>query len=237
MLVAIIAAMQFAGYVAIRVFGHRLGMMLLGFFGGLVSSTAVFATLPQISRKNTELLRPSIVAAIYSVIGMLVEIIIVLAFIAPQLMTVLTAPILAMIAVGASSAILIYKGKQDSQVMTEPTNPLDIKSVIRLATIIGGMLFIVALAKRQFGTEGIQYVTFIGALFEIHGVIIANATLFVENKLTLNNASTIIAYAILASYVSKFILLWSLARNRFAVITSLFLLAMIAAGGIVFWLM
>jgi hypothetical protein len=51
-LIATIAAIQFGGYVAIRLFGERFGMAAMGFSGGLVSSTAFFATLPSTLRSR-----------------------------------------------------------------------------------------------------------------------------------------------------------------------------------------
>jgi uncharacterized membrane protein (DUF4010 family) len=41
-IVLIISLLQFTGYIAIRVFGHRLGIPLVGLFGGFASSTLVF---------------------------------------------------------------------------------------------------------------------------------------------------------------------------------------------------
>ena len=46
LLTILIAALSFAGYVAIRVAGPKVGVLLAGFAGGLVSSTAVTPTRP-----------------------------------------------------------------------------------------------------------------------------------------------------------------------------------------------
>ncbi len=48
----VIAALSFAGYVVIRVAGARLGILLSGLVGGLVSSTAVTLNMAQLSRQH-----------------------------------------------------------------------------------------------------------------------------------------------------------------------------------------
>ncbi len=52
MLIAVLAIMQFGGYIALRIFGFRLGYLVMGFLGGLISSTALFATLARDSKQN-----------------------------------------------------------------------------------------------------------------------------------------------------------------------------------------
>lgn len=240
-LVLLLSLIQFGGYIAIRVFGQRFGTIMMGFFGGLVSSTAVFATLSRLSRQQVNDLRAMVTAAVFSILGMLIEFVIIISAAAPKLINTLLLPIIAIATVGASSALLTIKpkqGKKHSKQISHPTtianspNPLDVKSVLTLAAFIAIMLLLSTIAGRYFGQAGIQYVTFFGGLFEVHGVSLATATLYFENKLALDAASTLLLIAIAASFVSKFMLLFSLARNRFAVITSLFLIAMVVAGGV-----
>lgn len=233
-LVILLAVIQFGGYVAIRVFGARLGMALTGFFGGLISSTAVFASLPRYSRDHPAMLFALVSAAIFSVIGTFLELLIILFVAAPALMKAVLLPIGTMIAVGATAGIFTAKRNSNNEIISKSNNPLDVKSVIKLATFIASMIIIVALAKRYIGSEGVQLVSFFGGLFETHSVSLANATLLVQNKLTLAQAKQAIGITILASYTSKFILLWSLARNRFTLITSLFLTGMLIVGVVVF---
>ncbi len=229
MLVLLLALIQFSGYVAIRVFGRRLGIVMLGFFGGLVSSTAVFATIPKMSQDNPALSRSLVTGALFSIIGMLVVFLIVVAMAAPSLISHVIWPVTAMMAVGASSALLVFRPEANT-VISQPSSPLDIKSVLYLACFIGAMIVLASLAGHFFGTEGISIVSFIGALFEMHGVSLATATLFFENKLDAPEATHILMLVVLASFVSKFVLLWGVVRNVFALWVSVYMVAMIAVG-------
>lgn len=229
-LVMILALMQFGGYLAIRVFGQRLGMVLGGFFGGIVSSTAVFATLPKFSRQSPELCEAAVTAAIYAIIATLLEFVVIVLVAAPKLMLNTLLPVLAMTAVGFFMTLFMLRKTNHNEILTDTPNPLDVLSVFRLALFIGGMIVLVALARRFLGVHGMQLVSFTGALFELHAVSLATATLYASNKLGLGEAELNLALAVLATFVSKFILLWTLARNRFAVITSAIMLLMLAAG-------
>ncbi len=235
LLVMALAIIQFGGYVAIRVFGQRLGILLMGFFGGLVSSGAIYVALPKFSIKHPKLYRETVAAAIFAALGMLVEFTIIIFIAAPALIMALAWPLTMMILVGLLSSLLVMRGAGKTAYVSEAGNPLDFKSILRLALFIGGMLILVAIVKRYIGIEGVRAISFFGGLFELHGVSLANATLFIENKLTLQEAALSLGLALSATYVTKFILLWSLARNKFVYITTLFLSAMLIVGVLAFY--
>lgn len=230
-LVLIIAAIQFGGYVAIRVFGQNLGMILTGFFGGLVSSTAVFITLPHLVKDRPEITHAAIAAGILATVGMLVELAVILFVVSQALFLATLWSMIAMIGVGLASAFLMARQHTGEHVLpTNPLNPLDIKLVLRLAMIISGVIFLVALAKHSVGIYGMHVFAFLVGLFNVQSITLATANLQIQHQINLSDAGFTIGIVILASYITKFVILWVAARNRFAVLTSLFLLLMMLAG-------
>jgi uncharacterized membrane protein (DUF4010 family) len=230
MIVLFVSLIQFGGYIAIRMFGQNFGMPLLGFFGGIASSTTVFATLPELSKRHPTLTRSIVVAAIFAQIGTLVELVVILGFVAPAIFQNVLWPVAAMVLVGLSSVFLVMKNNHSKDLIELPQNPLDLRRVIRLSLFIGSMIITAALARRFFSSKGVGVVTFLGGLFELHSVSIANATLFSSQKIILQNATLNQFLAILSSFLTKFGLLAVLARNRFALISAGFLIAMLIAG-------
>lgn len=230
LLIAIIASIQFSGYVAIRIFGHHLGLIFMGFFGGLVSSTAVFATLPRYVVNHPEQLRPALAAGLLALLGMLVELCILVAAAAPKLFLNVAPSIFAMMAVCIIIVMSIYKKESTKQKLTTPPNPLDLKSITYLSLMISGMIVIVAIAKHFLGLEGVRMISFLGGLFEIHGVSLANSALFMSGKLGLIEARNALYLAIGASYITKYVFLWGTARNKFALIMSALLTLIILCG-------
>lgn len=234
-LVLVIASIQFGGYVAMRVLGERLGMLLTGFFGGLVSSTAVFMNLPRMIRQRTELTRVATAAAILSTVAKLIQFIIILFIAAPQLVSGFIWPIAIMIIVGVGSAFLIaYKDSNKKFTPQQYTNPLDVKSVLRLAIFISAMIFIVGVIEFYAGTKGIQLVAFLGGLVGLHAITYALAILNSAGELPLTQTYFVLALALLANFLTKFVLLWALARNRFALYTSLILILMLVMGWVIY---
>lgn len=230
MLIAVIASLQFGGYVMIRLFGDQLGMLFIGFFGGLVSSTAVFVNLPVFLKNRPDRTRLAVAAGLLATVGMLLEFSIITALAAHELIFTLIIPIAVMILIGLISTFIIYQSKQNHQNFEEPRNPLDFKSVLYLSSIIGLMLVVVAFAKNYFGSEGVHFVTLLGGMFELHGVSLATATLYVSQKMTLIDAHNNLLLALLASFIPKFVLPWAFVRGKFAILVSCFLLLMIASG-------
>lgn len=229
-LVAIIASLQFSGYMMIRLFGERLGLLFVGFFGGLVSSTAVFAHLPKFIKDRPERINTAVAAGILATIGMLTEFSIIITVAAHTLYLTVMIPVVVMIIVGLISTAILFRATRNHQTFEIPQNPLDFKAVIYLSTIIGGMLLLVAMTKNTFGTHGVHLVTFLGGIFEVHGVSLATATLYINDQMSLFEAHRNLLLALLASFVPKFVLPWTLVRGRFALMTTGFMLLMIAGG-------
>jgi uncharacterized membrane protein (DUF4010 family) len=237
MIVVFVSLIQFGGYIAIRMFGQNFGMPLLGFFGGIASSTAVFATLPALSKRNPNFTRSIIVAAVFAQIGTLLELLVILAFLAPSIFQNVLWPVAAMTLVGLSSFFLLMNGNHSRELIELPKNPLDLRGVLRLSIFIAGMIIISGLVSRLFSPEAVSAITFLGGLFELHSISIANAILFLGQSSTLQNATQNQMLAILSSFLTKFILLSILARNRFALISGAFLFLMLVSGFSVAFLM
>lgn len=230
LLVAIIATLQFSGYVAIRIFGHQIGLIFMGFFGGLVSSTAVFATLPRHVVNHPDQIRSALAAGLLALLGMMVELSILVAAAAPALFLTIAPSLIAMMGASIIIVMLLYKKESTKQKLTTPPNPLDLKSITYLSLMITGMIAIVAVSKHFLGLEGLQMISFLGGLFEIHGVSLATSALFTSGKLGLIDARDAIFLAIGASYITKYVFIWGTARNKFAVIMSALLTIIILCG-------
>jgi uncharacterized membrane protein (DUF4010 family) len=236
MLVLSILIIQFASYVAIRVFGQRFGMIFTGFFGGMLSSTAMFVTLPKLAKEQPELNHPIIVAGLFAVIGTLVKLIAILSIISVPIMTHLFLPTLTMVLIGIIISFFLLRSKIEAEPPTQVLNPLDIKGVIQLSILLASIILAVGIIEHFLGTGAVKIGSFLGGLFELHSVSYANATLAISGQLPFAAAEMGIFLAIIGSYVSKFALLWSINRGRFSMLTSLFLLLMLVSGCAVYFI-
>ncbi len=230
LLASVIAGMQFAGYVAQRVLGQNRGLVLGGFLGGLVSSTAVFATLPAQVKSNPDGAGPAAACAVLATVATLVELLVILFSASTALGEALLVPIASMIAIGAGFAWAFGRKSSGRESTLPTTNPLDVRAVLKLSLLIGGMLLVVGTVQRTLGGKAVGVATFLGGLFEIHGVSLATATLQFEGKMTLPEARVGVGTAVIASFVSKWGLLWGLSDRAFAIRVSLALAAILLVG-------
>src|SRR5579885_263399 len=177
-LVATIAAIQLVSYIAIRLFGQRFGIALTGFLGGLVSSTAVFATLPATIKDNPQFSLTTIASALLAVVAMLIDIIIILAVASQALLAYIIWPIILMMLISIGFAYSLLYFQKSRLVMHNPAaNPHNLSSIFRTSIFIALILIFIAITKRYIGPGGILLVSFLGGLFEIHGVTLATALL------------------------------------------------------------
>lgn len=236
-LIATIAAIQFAGYVLIRLFGERFGLAIMGFLGGLVSSTAVFANLGHTLRSHPKFAPAITASAILATVAMLIEIMAILFVASPALLSLIVKPVFIMVVAAVIFVICLLHHPQPEKghIASSVSNPLNLLSIFRISIFIALTLILVALAKHFIGSEGILMISFLGGLFEIHGISLATALLYLDHHITIHTASLVLYVAVLASFVSKFLLLWSMTPTRFALQTSLFLLGILASGGVTYW--
>lgn len=230
MLILVLSIIEFGGYIMIRMLGERLGTLLTAFFSGLVSSTAIFLSLAKLSKTRQTSTETLIASGLLATNAMLIETIILLSLISPQVISQLLVPIISMLAIGFLSVWPVLKQKEQHAPSLLPTNPLDLKGIVKIATFIIGMLILTTIAKRTIGSNGVYLISFLGGLFEVHSVNIANASLFVHADQTLQQTINAIGLALAASFVTKFFLMWSMSQTKFAIRCSVYLGIMVAIG-------
>ncbi len=90
--------------------------------------------------------------------------------------------------------------------------------------------------RRQLGNVGGLVVSFVGGVFELHGVSLANATMYQQGQHDLNAAGMGVLLATVASLLTKVCLAWLVSSARFARLLSGALLLVVAAVTVVAWL-
>ena len=234
-LIILLSIMQFGAYIVMRIFGERMGAVFTGLIGGLVSSTIVYATLPSILATYKNHQNTVLSLSLFSVIAMLVEISIIISAASAKLLSMLIAPILVMAFFAVSIAIyfVLYQNRDDKGLIGD--FHFSLYSIIKLAIFMAVILLIVAITKKYLGSHGILPVAFLTGLFEIHGISLATGLLVAQKQINLVDASLAMMLAFSASFVSKFILLWSLSPKQFAIKSSVALLVILLPGLITYF--
>ncbi|MBS0359041.1 MAG: MgtC/SapB family protein [Proteobacteria bacterium] len=215
LLVLIIALLQFGAYAAIRIFGAKTGILLSGFLAGIVSSTAATATLSQEIKKKMTSQIAGAHAVVFSTIAMFLKVLLIIYLASPDLLQITALPMLLDIFI-MTGLILAITDKSNADHFPSPKNPLALGAAFKLAILLFVMLIIITLAQRSLGNLGAQFASFLGGLFEIQGVILAVSALHHSHQITAVQALNNISIAILASFISKYVIIWSITRNKYA---------------------
>lgn len=230
----LIATLSFAGYVAVKVAGPRLGLTLAAALGGVVSSTAVTLSLARLARDNggsVKLLAGCILAA-GSV--MMLRILVVTGLINVPLALVL-GPVLLTAAVAqaiAAATLVMSGGRKAGKDATglEHKNPFLLSEVLRFAILLTMVMLAARFAMQFFGKQGLMTVAAISGLADVDAIALAAARM--------EGATAAASHAILAAIgvntLAKSIYAWNAGGRRLglALLATNALTAAVACGAL-----
>ena len=172
-----IAAISFGGYVAVRAFGDRLGVLMAAAAGGLASSTAATLSLARMGRDDPASARLISAAILIAGLVMAVRVGVVAALLNPALIQGLAGPIGGLIlAMAAGAVLLLLTGQRDSRApKLEISSPLDLATALRLAAFIAAVTIAVEFARRWLGSGAVLAVAALSGVADVDAVTVSMA--------------------------------------------------------------
>lgn len=198
--VILVAALGFANYVLLRLYGAR-GIELTGFLGGLINSTVTVTELSdRISAASGHLLDVTFRGVVLATAAMLVRNAIILGLIAPAAL-LSAAPTLVLMLVGAAAATFTRRSKTKTSGadISKMSSPFSLTAALRF-----GVMFLVlevagVLAQRALGHTGFYLVSFFGGFVSSASAVASAANLAAAGTLPASVAGTGAIIASLAS--------------------------------------
>ena len=175
--VVLVSALSFVGFVAMRVLGPGRGMAITGAVGGLVSSTAI--TISMAERSHAGAARPAAAAAVLASTIMCVRMAALAGAVDPGILPRLL-PILTVMAVaGGAAAWLMGRGAagQTSPVDGTLTNPFSLKAALTFAALYTLVLLGVRVAEEHLGAGGLYLASALSAIVSVDAPTVALARL------------------------------------------------------------
>ncbi len=222
-----IIGIEFASYIALRLFRGRLGVALSGFLGGMVSATATALNLTN-HIKNNPRAHWAILSALLlaEIASMLIQLFILIALAPTQALAISPVYIFPIIAVIIMVAILYVtkmRGERIKRVALEPGNPITIKRSAGFAITIAVVLIVVSFISHVFANDGLFLASFFGGLVSARAVVIAISGIVNASLVTTIPAMIGIAMAMMANALFKIFLI---SRSGNAKITLQFAIAL-----------
>lgn len=202
-MVVLVAAISFVGYLATRFAGESKGFALTGILGGLVSSTAVTISLAGRAGTTPALSGLATVAILTASAAMFARILLIVGIVDPELLPVLLVPLGTMAAAGGLAAWALYARRTSSGEAGESVahrNPFEIASALKFGALyalitLGAKAAIVLLGDRGLyaasllaGTADVDALTLSAARFHQEGLAAATAATAVTLATMTNTA-------------------------------------------------
>ncbi|MFT7823716.1 MAG: MgtC/SapB family protein [Sulfurimonas sp.] len=205
MMVVLISGLSFAGYIAARLIGVSRGIMVAGFFGGFLSSTATTVTFSKKVDDQNKTARQLASAIALACTTMYIRIIIVSSFIDTDIaMKILPAYLLATIA-GYMYVYYLYKSPQKSQIDVDfiYQNPLELKEALKFGLLFGIVFGATALLQGWVGNAGVYLSSLLSGLSDVDAITLSLSTLYADKKLLLQTALIGIVIATFSNTMTK----------------------------------
>jgi uncharacterized membrane protein (DUF4010 family) len=233
-MVVLIAGISFCGYVAVRLLGVNKGLVVTGFFGGLVSSTATTINLSRLPHRAKDyglVVAAIVVAAATMFPRMLIEIAVVNVALVPRAIV----PIGLMAVAAVTAALLLWRhtdatvGKDEWQLR----NPVELKVAIQFGLLLAAIMILVAGARAWFGEPGLYVLAGVSGLADVDAITLSLARLDagevsetgIINAITIAAMVNSAAKAVLASVIGGKVL-----ARRLVPVAAVVILA--GAGGL-----
>jgi uncharacterized membrane protein (DUF4010 family) len=177
-MVVLIAGISYLGYFAIKITGNRLGPIVTGAFGGLVSSTAVAINLARIA-KHDDTLHNTLAAGTLTACATMFARTLLLAFIMNSaLFHKLLVSLSAMSAITYLAALLLWLNTQPKRDGSGDI-PLENPFQLGMALKFGAFLFIIMLLSKflqiQFGNAGAYVLAGISGIVDVDPITLSMA--------------------------------------------------------------
>jgi uncharacterized membrane protein (DUF4010 family) len=230
MLAIMIAAISFGGYVAVRLFGDRLGVAMAGITGGLASSTATTLTLARLAKTSASSERLLAGGILLAGVVMVIRVGVVASLLNRDLAPLLWMPLIALAVVQAAAAgLFLLRKQEDVRPDLAVSNPLELGTAIKLALLIAVVTVLTDLVHEYVGNAGVLIIAAISGVMDVDAITISMSKLG-GNQLPLEMAARAIALAVAVNTLAKAVMATSVGGRKIGLFVGSASLIAVAAG-------
>lgn len=210
LLTIMIASISFAGYVAMKTFGARRGILFSAIAGGLVSSTALTLDMARLTRQHPKQGEPLAGGALIAGATMIIRVVLIVGFVNVNLLASLAIPLgLAGIALGAFGLFLLQRtgdgGHGESRIVTK--NPFDLGTVLKFGALLTAVTALAKIVTAFAGNAGAYALAAVSGIADVDAIALSMCRL-AGNGLAMDVAAIAIAFAAGVNTLSKAVLGW-----------------------------
>ena len=227
-MVVLIVGISLGGYIAYKFFGEKLGIVVGGLLGGLISSTATTASFSRRAAKTPEGSGAAALVIMIASSVVLARVMLEIAVISTSFLATAWLPLLSLLFLFlALSAALWYFSAKEKTDLPEHDNPTELKSALFFGLIYAVVLFATAAAKDKFGNQGLFVIAGISGLTDVDAITLSTSQLVHSDRLEAATGSKVVMVAVLSNLVFKALIIFTLGNaSLFRRVGSLYLIAL-----------
>ena len=206
LMVVLISGVSLAGYVALRLVGHRYGAPLLGFLGGLVSSTATTLVYARHSKNGEAMNRLAVVVILIANLVVLIRLSVVSVVVSPKILPHILPVLMGGFVLGLLVTFLMWRNdnRDGESPMPQLTNPTEIRTALGFGLMYAAVLLCAAWLSDYAGSSGLYALAVVSGLTDVDAISLSSLRLFELGKLGADQAVTAISIAYLSNLTFKF---------------------------------
>lgn len=218
LIVVLLTATGWAGYVASRVLGVRRGLALTGLAGGFVSASATTGAMARRARAAAER-RDALGAAVLASVSTLVLLTVICAYVSTEVLLLLAPSLgLCLLALLATAALLLLRAPRggpadatDAPGGQAPAGrpaprPFALGPAVLLAAVLTAALLLGRWGQEAFGAAGSVVVSGVAGLADAHAGALAAVQLAAEGQIPAQTAAWAVAAALATNTALKILL-------------------------------
>ena len=237
LMVVLVSGASFGGYVAVRMFGHKLGIALTGMIGGIASSTATTLAMSKESKEQPSLAADCAMAVILACTVMLWRVAVLTAVVYPPVLGKILVPFAAMSAPGLlwCGWRLFRHGKGSPRdEAPEYRNPLGLRDSLKFAAFYAFIVYLVKAGQDRFGERGIDTVSALSGLMDLDAISLSLTRMAGEGGILQVAAQGILIATVANTLVKAAVAaIWGSGRLRILVLPVLAVTAVVGVGFVV----
>lgn len=239
LLALIVMVINAAGHVALRAMGAQRGLLLAGFAGGFVSSTATIAAMGSRMRRDPALLPACASAALVSNVSTVLQLAAVCGALSPALLRALALPLMASGLVVSAFALASAWRTRRIAVPETPGmggRPFEPRHALVFVAIVASVLLASAALLAWLGDGVLAWAAGASGLADVHAAAASVAQLVASGRVGTHAAVAAVLAALATNSLAKLLVAFATGGGRFVVRLVPGVVAMVAAFAAVAWL-